>query len=50
MRYEFHPEALQEYREATAWYADREPRVALEFIEAVEDAITRIFDHRHAGE
>jgi toxin ParE1/3/4 len=44
MQYEFHPEALQEYRQATAWYAEREPRVALEFVEAVEDAITRILE------
>ena len=44
MRYDFHPEALQEYRQATTWYAQREPRVALEFVEAVEDAIKRILE------
>ena len=44
MRYEFHPDALQEYRQATSWYAEREPRVALEFVEAVEDAIKRILE------
>ncbi len=44
MRYEFHPEALHEYREATAWYAKRELRVAIEFVDAVEDAIERILE------
>ncbi len=37
MRYEFHPEALEEYDEAALWYAEREPALALRFIEAVED-------------
>ena len=44
MRYEFHSEAVEEYRQATTWYAEREPRVALEFVEAVEDAIKRILE------
>jgi toxin ParE1/3/4 len=44
MKYEFHPEALQEYRQATTWYAQRDPRVALEFVEAVEEAIERILE------
>jgi plasmid stabilization system protein ParE len=44
MRYEFHPEALREYRQATTWYAERDRRVALEFVEAVEDAINRILE------
>ena len=39
MRYEFHPEALEEYDEAALWYGEREPALALRFIEAVEDAI-----------
>jgi plasmid stabilization system protein ParE len=42
MRYEFHPEALEEYRQATLWYAEREPEVALKFIASVENAIARI--------
>jgi plasmid stabilization system protein ParE len=44
MRYEFHPEALDEYREATLYYADRNPALALRFVEAVEDAIRRIVE------
>jgi toxin ParE1/3/4 len=44
MRYEFHPEALDEYREATLYYADRDPALALRFVEAVEDAIRRIVE------
>jgi len=44
MRYEFHPEALEEYDEAALWYAEREPALALRFIEAVEDAIGRILE------
>jgi len=44
MRYEFHPEALEEYDEAALWYAEREPGLALRFIGAVEDAIARILE------
>ena len=44
MRWEFHPEALAEYHDATRYYAERDPAVALRFIEAVEDAIGRILD------
>ncbi|MBI4519183.1 MAG: type II toxin-antitoxin system RelE/ParE family toxin [Deltaproteobacteria bacterium] len=44
MRYEFHPEALEEYDAAALWYAEREPALALRFIEAVEDAIGRILE------
>jgi toxin ParE1/3/4 len=44
MRYEFHPEALEEYDEAALWYGEREPALALRFIEAVEDAIRRILE------
>jgi toxin ParE1/3/4 len=42
MRYEFHPEALEEYRQAALWYAEREQRAALEFVASVEDAIARM--------
>lgn len=38
MRYEFHPEALEEYDAAALRYAERESALALRFIEAVEDA------------
>lgn len=44
MRWEFHPEALEEYREATLHYAERDPALALRFVEAVEDAIRRIVE------
>jgi toxin ParE1/3/4 len=44
MRYEFHPEALEEYREAANWYGNREPDLALRFVGEVEDAIGRILD------
>ena len=44
MRYEFHPEALEEYNEAALRYAGQELQLALRFIDAVEDAIRRILE------
>jgi len=44
MRYEFHPEAFEEYGEAASWYETREPGLALRFVSEVEDAIGRILD------
>ena len=44
MRYEFHPEALEEYRQATLWYAEREPQIALKFVTSVENAVGRIVE------
>ena len=44
MRWEFHPEALEEYRETTFYYAERDPGLALRFVEAVEDTIRRILE------
>ena len=44
MRFEFHPEALQEYLQAATWYSKREAGLALGFVESVEDAIQRILD------
>jgi len=44
MRYEFQPDALEEYREAASWYENREPGLALRFVSEVEDAIGRILD------
>lgn len=44
MRHEFHPEALEEYREAAGWYSNREPNLALRFVGEVEDAIRRIVE------
>lgn len=42
MKWKFHPEALDEYREATLYYAERDRALALRFVETVEDAIHRI--------
>lgn len=44
MTYRFHPEALEEYQEAARYYVERDPALALRFIEAVEDAIQRILE------
>ena len=44
MRYEFHPEALEDYREAARWYGNREPDLALRFVGEIEDSIRRILD------
>ena len=44
MRYGFHPEALEEYQEATLYCVERDPALALRFVEAVEDAIRRILE------
>lgn len=42
MRYEFHPEALEEYNEAGLHYAHKEPGLDLRFIVSVENAIESI--------
>jgi toxin ParE1/3/4 len=42
MRYEFHPEALEEYRQAAHWYEHRAPGLAIRFVSEVEDAIRRV--------
>jgi toxin ParE1/3/4 len=44
MRYEFHPEALEEYNKAGFYYAQKEPGLDLHFILSVEDAIERILE------
>ena len=44
MRYEFHPEALEEYEEAALWYSERDLELALRFINAIEDTIRRILE------
>ena len=41
MNFEFHPEALEEYQEASRYYAERDPQLARRFIQSVEDAIGR---------
>ncbi len=42
MRYEFHPEALEEYRQAALWYTERESELGLKFVGSVEDTIKRV--------
>jgi ParE toxin of type II toxin-antitoxin system, parDE len=44
MRYEFHPQALHEYREAAKWSNEREPLLALRFVDEVESTIRRVLD------
>jgi plasmid stabilization system protein ParE len=44
MKYEFHPDALEEYNEATRWYAGREVALAFRFIDAVEEAVARVVE------
>jgi hypothetical protein len=38
MRFEFHTDALLEYKEAAQYYAARDPAVGIRFVEAAEDA------------
>ncbi len=42
MRYEFHPEAVEDYQAAVDWYRERRTRLAIRFVEAVEDAIWKV--------
>jgi plasmid stabilization system protein ParE len=44
MHYKFHPDALEEYREAARWYAIRERAVGARFLSAIEDAIQRVVE------
>lgn len=44
MRFEFHEDALEEYREAAKWYDSRGPQLALRFVDEVESAIRRILE------
>jgi plasmid stabilization system protein ParE len=44
MRYEFHPEARLEYREAAAFYEARRPGLGATFTVEVEAAIERILE------
>ena len=44
MRYEFHPEALNEYEQAAIYYADRAPDLGLRFVEAVEECVRRVLE------
>jgi len=42
MTFEFHPDALEEYEEAAAWYEERRYRLGVEFTEAVEAVVAAI--------
>lgn len=44
MKWDFHPEALGEYREAALYYAERDPALALKFLDAVANTIRRILE------
>jgi plasmid stabilization system protein ParE len=44
MRYEFHPEALAEYHDATHYFLERQPGLELRFIEEIEHAIHQILE------
>jgi toxin ParE1/3/4 len=47
MKHRFHPEALEEYREATLWYSGRESTIARQFVASVENAIEQIVAAPH---
>ena len=42
MRWEFHPEALEEYEEAAHYYSRQENGLDLRFIHSVEESIASI--------
>ena len=44
MRYEFHPEALDEYNEAGYYYARLQPGLDLRFLVRVEEAVKFILE------
>jgi plasmid stabilization system protein ParE len=44
MRYEFHPEALDDYNEAGHYYAERHSGLNLRFILCIEEAIESILE------
>ena len=44
MKYRFHPDALEEYRQAALWYANRQQTLGLQFIATIEDAIQRVVE------
>ncbi len=45
MRFEFHPQALDEYREAGHYYARQQPGLDLRFIVCIEEAIASILEY-----
>lgn len=48
MRFDFHPEALDEYADAAKCYAGVKDRLGLRFVDVVEEAIERIVQHPEA--
>ena len=42
MKFKFHPEALEDYKQAVDYYAQRGKPLARRFVEAVQDAIIRV--------
>jgi toxin ParE1/3/4 len=42
MRFDFHPEALAEFEEASRYYTLRQPGAGLRFVASVEETINRI--------
>ena len=42
MTFEFHPDALEEYEEAGAWYEERRFRLGVEFTQAVDAGVAAI--------
>ena len=48
MNYHFHPEALNEYAEATQYYAEISHSLAMNFISQVEKGINEILLHPQA--
>jgi plasmid stabilization system protein ParE len=45
MRYEFHPDALEEYHQAARYYSERQEGLELRFIDAIEHAVSLIREH-----
>jgi toxin ParE1/3/4 len=44
MRYEFHPEALEEFEEAARYYLRRQPGLELRFIASIREVVDRILE------
>jgi plasmid stabilization system protein ParE len=44
MRYEFHPEALEEFEEAARYYSRRQPGLELRFMASIREVVDRILE------
>lgn len=44
MKWDFHPEALEEYESAASYYSERDPELQLRFIESIEASIERVLE------